>query len=547
MHHLEFLKSNGHHEADLARSASGRYYTGELIGRRLVIDAVELYYSSKTVHTEISVLEPFAGDGRLVAWFIEEWLKRGYPQVAWNIELWEQDRASLKLAKKQVKAAAGEGVKVAVKARAVDSFRALRNAKAFDIVLTNPPWDVIKPDRRELSFLSDKEKASYVDWLRNYDDYLKLSYPLSQPKVKFAGWGTNLSRVGLEASLGALRGAGICGIVLPASFAADSQSSSLRAWVLENFCIDSIVHYPAEANQFDGADTGAVAVCIKRQAAGRVMPFLGRYSIYEQSVEGGRVELVASVLSRTDFVLPVTVGNQGLEILSKMSSVGTVWADLESAEANRLWAGREIDETRIGEHLVDFDHSLPGFLKGRMIDRFASLLPSHSLVKPGWKAPKSTRSKRIAWRDVSRPSQMRRMIATLIDPGTVAGNSLGVACFDGESEVATLCLLGIMNSTSFETQLRAGLATGHISLSTLRRMYVPTYDILTSDCRLAALVDDALQAGDSAASQVDAYVAAKIYNLGSSDYQWILSQFSGLSDVEKGVMLQSHNEYWNWK
>lgn len=44
-------------------------------------------------------------------------------------------------------------------------------------------------------------KSMYIDSLREFDDYLSRVLPYSQPKRKFAGWGTNLSRVGAELSL----------------------------------------------------------------------------------------------------------------------------------------------------------------------------------------------------------------------------------------------------------------------------------------------------------------------------------------------------------
>lgn len=68
----------------------------------------------------------------------------------------------------------------------------------------------------------------YIDSLREFDDYLSRVLPYSQPKRKFAGWGTNLSRVGAELSLEICNKNGLVAIVMPASFFADEQSYILR-------------------------------------------------------------------------------------------------------------------------------------------------------------------------------------------------------------------------------------------------------------------------------------------------------------------------------
>lgn len=545
MHHLEYLKANGHDGASLAKTASGRFYTGELVGRKLAADVVEMYHASKATHERISILEPFAGDGRLVIWFIEEWIGRGFPKVSWTIELWEQDENVLDSCRNRVEALALTHGTVKINARAVDSFREVLQGADFDIVLTNPPWDVIKPDRRELSFLNDQERVRYAKQLKAYDAFLCKHFPLSQPAKKFAGWGTNLSRVGLEVSLRYLGRNGVCGIVMPASFAADTQTSRLRAWVINNFQLGSVIHYPAEVNQFDGADTGAVAVCIRSAPSGNSQVYIGSYSQERGELDGQLVELDIEVLSNSDFVLPVAIGPFAFELMAKMSNAGSSWGRLEAAEANRLWAGREIDETRISEHLVPLSSGAPPFVKGRMINRFSRVHADYSLSKPKWKAPRSTQFNRIAWRDVSRPSQRRRMMATIIDAGTVSGNSVGIAYFENSNEVALLSLLGIMNSTSFELILRASLATGHISLSTLRKMPVPSFEVLAQCDELAALVSDALASEDDIAASVDAFVAARIYRLDASTYDRVLSQFTALNESDRDLMLAMHGDFWS--
>jgi hypothetical protein len=135
------------------------------------------------------------------------------------------------------------------------------------------------------------------------------------------------------------------------------------------------------------------------------------------------------------------------------------------------------------------------------------------------------------------------MIATLLDGGYVAGNSLGVAYFKDLAETPLLALLGIMNSTCFEFQLRAHLATGHVSLSSLRKVAVPSGQQLREANALASLVKTALEASDSDAIRVDAYVARCIYAITEDEYQIILDGFDTMSPELRHVHITCYRAF----
>jgi len=122
------------------------------------------------------------------------------------------------------------------------------------VLLTNPPWEALKPDRRELKQLTPEARAAYVAALRSYDEQLARLLPQSQPDKKFSGWGTNLSRCGLEFSIRLLRPNGWCGIILPSSLFSDQVSVRLRRWLFHETSLRRLSAYPAEARLFGGVD-----------------------------------------------------------------------------------------------------------------------------------------------------------------------------------------------------------------------------------------------------------------------------------------------------
>lgn len=542
--HLNNLGEPGRDLDHFVKKAAGRYYTGELVGRRLALQVASRFHHDYPAARSVSVIDPFGGDGRLIEWLIEAWIVSEFADVQWNITLWDISNVGFDKARDRLnKLVMRYGIRHKCTFKALDAFSATVTINsAYDMVLTNPPWELLKPDRRELESLSITQRTAYVSQMRLYDKWLSKHYPLSQPRKKFAGWGTNLSRVGLEASLLLAREGGVVGAVLPASFLADDQTAALRAHLLTRHTLHSAVYYPAEAKLYGSADIASIALALTVNGEPASSLIVGTHDMNTGKLEQCPVSLDHNLLRNVEYVLPISFGASSLTLINRLAQLFPAWLDLESATVGSLWAGREIDETGINQWLHKHDTNGPLFIKGRMISRYQLLdPPCQKVSKPNWSPPPSTRARRIAWRDVSRPSQNRRMIATLIEPGWVAGNSLGVAYFKDFSETPLLALLGIMNSTTFEFQLRAHLATGHISLSSLRKVAVPSLVHLQTERQLAMLVNEALSNADSVAPRVDAYVAKNVYELSGVEYEAVLDSFK-IADAERTEYIKSFHE-----
>lgn len=547
MLHLDYIKKRGSDEARFVKRVTGRYYTGELVGRRLAQQAATVFRRLHPSARSIAVVDPFGGDGRLIEWLVEAWVDSAFPDVRWDIAIWDVDDIGFGDACERLKGVTTRyGIKQRCTFKTLDTFsEALKKRATFDLVLTNPPWELLKPDRRELEALTTTQRAKYISQMRAYDDWLGEHYPLSQPRRKFAGWGTNLSRVGFEVSLSLARQGGVVGAVLPASFLADDQTATLRAHLLTKHTLHSAAYYPAEAKLYGSADIASVAVALTVSGEPAQSLTVGIHNTATYCLEQVSIKLDPEALRKVNFVMPISFGAKSLALVNRLAHRFPTWLDLESSATDSLWAGREIDETGIARWLRPGSGRSPLFIKGRMIGRYAIIdAPSQMVEKPDWSPPPSTKARRIAWRDVSRPSQKRRIIATLIEAGCVAGNSLGVAYFKDFSETPLLALLGVMNSTCFEFQLRAHLATGHVSLSSLRKVAVPSLAQLRREDLLALLVGEAISSADGAALKVDAYVAKNVYRLTEKEYETILNGFP-MTHAERLDYLRSYHQLYS--
>lgn len=530
---------------DLVVKATGRYYTSFNVANNLAKDVTNLI--DFTAKNEAKIIDPFAGDGRLVVSLIN-YIFDYYPDIAknhsWKIYLWDINEDGLEQAKISIQQLTQLGLRIELKIIVGDTFhKALSSDEKYDVVITNPPWEVLKPDSRELTKLSDTDKSSYITSLKEYDDFLCQNYGLSQPKNKFAGWGTNLSRVGIDVCTRLCRKGGVLGVVMPASFMADEQSAAIRTALMSISSIHAISYYPAEAKLYGKADVDSCTITL-------------RYNTYESNIETNltvysenlqvrlesKFDIQSKYVKMNSYSAPISFGADSLKILAKLSDTYLPFSDLEGARLDSMWAGREIDETRSAEWLSPANDG-PLFVKGKMISRFLTVTTPTDRVDQGVKKiPESSQYERIVWRDVSRASQKRRMIATIIPQGWVAGNSLGVAYFKDGNHHDLLIVLGIISSLVFEFQLRAHLATGHISLSSLRKACLPSRSQFKNYSDLLVSMEKLLKKYDRSLELfVESYVAKNVYNLCRDEFSIILEQFPKITENEKKEILKNYD------
>lgn len=534
MNHLEYIKTtNQQIPYSFERKSTGRFYTPPTIANR-IFDLILKNYDDYKEHT-FSVIDPFAGDGRLVCWFIDRWISKCLPNVNWSVHLYDIESTGLESASNYLESLQKKGVAVNAHIHQGDSFRLLHDSFGkYDFVLTNPPWELIKPDIRELSFLVDNLKSTYVAKMKDYDLFLANRFPLSQPKTKYAGWGTNLSRVGLELAHRICKNNGVCGIVLPASFFADEQSQTLRDFLLMNNKLVDISYYPSEARLFSGMDFQSCSfVYEKKESEDKCV----NITIFDKKLNKTSSESFEIKRNRP---IPITLGIKNFDILEKMQAEYGTWGEFE--QSGQIWAGRELDQTGIDKFLrpVGNGHL---FIKGKMVGRYKIIeIPSLHVCKDGWTPPQSSNFYRIVWRDVSRPSQKRRMIAAIIPPGIIAGNSLGVAYLRNNELKDLYSLLGIVNSLCFEFQLKNHLATGHISLSSLRKVAIPDITTLFKFKKLSDYVSMELNIESENTNKIEAYVARNIYKLSEIEFSNIVDSFTKLSVEEKNSLIKAYSE-----
>lgn len=535
----KFAEKRGPSDKSLESRVTGKFFTPVEIGHSLAATLASLLQPPND-SGPIRVVDPFCGDGRLIEWFLLSVAEHRTDLRShdWQIALWDCNPTSLAAAERTIRDTTRRlSMSPRLEFWLGDSLsrKIPASTEKFDIVITNPPWETVKPDRRELSTMQSHLRDDYVDALGRLARRLTDFYPAARPKRCFSGWGVNLARVGVEAALRLLCPNGLAGLVSPASLLADQNSECLRRWILTSFACPQINFFPAEARLFSGVDQPAISMVLRRapvSTSTRINSF-GRDRKLKSST---KYALSRKYLEENNFVLPISFGVDAIEQLREFNGFPR-FRELEGPGDGQLWAGREIDETNHQEHLAKDGTHL--FLKGRMIDRFSMReMPSLYLdpKSPKHVIPPSVHFPRIVWRDVSRPNQKRRIQATLIPPIWITGNSLGVAHFRTRETTMLLALLGVVSSLCFEFQVRAQLSTAHISLGVLRRARIPDMNDKILTKRLARLVTSRINGDLKAEFQMESLVA-EAFGLKQDSFESIVHSFDKLTPEEKASIV----------
>jgi Alw26I/Eco31I/Esp3I family type II restriction m6 adenine DNA methyltransferase len=521
--------------------AMGKFYTPDFIAERLSSHLV--YQLDFSKQKRLSIIEPFCGDGRLLISFLRQAVKLEYARnVHWRISLWDYDAEAIKIARCNLEEAiASLEIDAEIDAVCRDSFLVPREEYGqYEYVITNPPWDTLKPDSREMAGMSPEAEKEYRLALKSYDQQLADILPNSQPGRKYGGWGTNLSRSGVELALLLTRPGYFCGVVTPMTLFGDQISSRLRHWIFKEAEPYAIDYYPAEAKLFDGVDQETIAISLRKHKSNSFQCVITAFDRNKQIHSLKDLKASYEALKSIDYCIPVKHGEVALNLNDKWQHF-PCFEHLEGSGNRGVWIGRELDETGYKDYVIE--QGRYKFLKGRMIGRFEIIEdPTHYVSEELKRIPDTVSLFRLVWRDVSRRSQARRMQAALIPPGMVTGNSLNVLHVNSNDLQKLQVLVAIMNSIPFEFQVRSRLGTGHISASVVRKIHLPSLDSNPYLERIPEFFEGLRLKTPSMERSLE-IIVAKAYELSHDEYRTLLDNSDGLTTEYKSTLLANWDRF----
>ena len=348
---------------------------------------------------------------------------------------------------------------------AIDWTRAFPEAgdpgrQGFDVILTNPPFEVLTGFRRE------PRRRAYAALLR------RAGYQLSLEGV------LNTCRLFLERCLELLAPGGRLAIVLPFSFLMDRASTPLRAHLLRRGQLDQVVFFQESLQTFEGVGQGVLLLsAVQRSAPGHGVRVVDGASGREERLEFEH--LVA--LDPENLPLPLE-GAAGVGLAARLRS-------LNPGELSELAEGRvgEVDQT---VHRP-FMRSAPA---SALLVRGAHLAPYR--VELGLDQPEERwldaegfgAARGGGWReDVTRARVVqtgivnleagRRLVAAEVPAGVYLGNSVNAWVprprEELDEEALRAYLLGLLNSAPLEWRFRLTSSNHNVNLYEVRALPLP--------------------------------------------------------------------------
>ena len=468
----EIVASQDADETVSRQHSQGVYYTDFRLARAIVREA------TKTLSTRApAFLEPCSGGGAFVLPYIDEVFKRtdrrlsDLTEIVSNCFIADSDEFainnfleffphfSLKVFGHRLDFPL-ENVHVGDSLLSIDDdiprirdFRQLFQKRlGFDIVATNPPYKLLKRDRRRLSAGED-----YID-----EYCLKVSASKAfdfNPGIK------NLYKLFIEAIIEKWAAPdAYVGLLIPQGFLTDIQTSSLRKRVLEKSDLQAIVKLQEGNEYFKPIGQAFVALIAKMGQETKVVTFS------EMDTDSGSF-IINSSIPRSE--------------LKKLSNIEALY-ELDNVELESLTHLGTLKKVQDYKFIVnqrgEFDMSLDSafladqktvlqLIQGSKIARY-KLSSSEKYVETRFLArPKGkwVSKARIACQQISNSNQELRLKWVRVPEGHVLANSTNFIAIDSDfgheadTEMLLDFLLGILNSKILNARFKILSSNNHVS------------------------------------------------------------------------------------
>lgn len=346
--------------------------------------------------------------------------------------------------------------------------------RGFDLLVMNPPYDLLKPNRLEFAKLYSPKKAISTIEFENFERILKENvkfyresghYSLAISNV------LNLYKLMLERALYITCPHGMLGFIVPSTLLCDESTAQLRREIINKYKIEGVFDFPESAKVFQGVSQ---AVCIM---------------IINKSVRGNSIPLAMGLTQISDlkratpcFIPLDWVKNFSGFRIPKVTDIG--WKILEKIHVNPklsdipwiLNLRGEVDLTFYKSCLSTENTGSP-LIRGNDISRY--ILRSVSRKKEGFilkekflkmlgnsMKAKHVEEKRIAGQQISNMMQRWRLKFCLVEAGTFLGNSCNyIYIREGQNnrELLYLYFLALLNSSLLNWRFKLTSTNNHVS------------------------------------------------------------------------------------
>jgi len=352
-----------------------------------------------------------------------------------------------------------------------------RQPRGFDAVVGNPPWDMVRADNGGPGARSEAREAA--------EGLLRFARDAGIYRGQGNGH-ANRFQLFVERALQLVRPGGRIGLVVPWGLLADHGSARLRTLLFDRTNIDGLVGFD-NADRIFPIHRGVRFLALSTTAGGTTERLAARFGDRDPSVldslpsEGSPREAFPLVISRKllerlsgeELAVPDVRAVPDLALIEKLA---TSWPSLSAPTGWHAAFGRELNATDDSRHFTTGGMGLP-VVEGKHLGPFrVDTGTSFRRIDADVAARLVDRQRsfdrpRLAYRDVSSPTNRLTLISAIVPAGCVTVHTLFClrACLPPHAE-DFLC--GVLNSLVANYFVRFWVGS-HVTTALVGRLPVP--------------------------------------------------------------------------
>lgn len=347
-----------------------------------------------------------------------------------------------------------------------DHFEDIMARGGFDIIIGNPPYEVMSPKERS----GDTEGEI---------KYFKNSFNTLKGKI-------NLYTLMVEKAYDLLKEGGHFGFIIPNTIMAAQTTSELRTFLFKNTKNIKILEFPEKAKVFRDVTQGVSILLWEKGKTNRQKilvssGLLGAKDLSNPNPFKIKYSEIKKLNPKT-LPIPFVKSENEMKLLAKLLDFPnirdlkdveifqgevnlTVFKDcLRMENGDRLVRGDQIKRY----YLVQGNETKPSFLD---VDCYLNKAGSS-------KKALHHKAKRIAFQEVSNMSLNHRLNAVLIDKNFFIGHTCNYIISDDQTKLKLL--LGLFNSSLLNWRFKRTSTTNHVSGSEVKQLPIPSIDFFKS-------------------------------------------------------------------
>ncbi len=392
----------------------------------------------------------------------------------------------------------------------------------FDVVLTNPPYKLLKANSNKYQDELNENKHAL--------DIKKVINFIRQNKIYKFNQGTlNYYKIFLEEILeNYTKPTGKIGVIIPITLLNDKQSELLRKRIINHYKLFKLYIIPEKNSFFPDISQAFCFFALDKTEPGEIIQINPKViSSADFSNEG--VEIKIEHIEKVSPSAPIVIENEiGWRILKKLNNLPKL--ETLTSVCN---ARGELDLTLDKEFITKNKTSLP-LLRGNNVSEFSYTLGEYftdeKFTKKVTSKGKYIPKERIVCQQISNIHLEKRLKFAKIPGNIILGNSCNFLTFDeslfGNNKVSLDYLLGILNSFVLNWRFKVTNSNNHISNYELAELpiVIPTQKEKREIERLVSLIKEGKQ------PEIAHKLNEKVFDL------------YGLSEEEKNYILGKHQK-----